>query len=272
MIVQPTKTDKVAGTGFSENTTPKILVENQKKESQPQTNPLINLLHKYSENSPGEFINRLQLPRWLKSFSLLVTHLTPLVGSISILKKFHLPKQLNSLIGLASMYLGVWGNKNLESFPKISALTIGSSFLCDCLKMPDMARRSLIGLILTAGQEIDFSKIKDKAMLVEFAKKLGLKILQTEVKVNSSIPLADLFSKKISNPFFSQAVKILSLSGIITACSETFNAIGLIDKNKSEILAVASGCPICNGAVVGECISAEIGPIASMQDQLHMAH
>ena len=170
------------------------------------------------------------------------------------------------------MYLGVWGNKKLIDFPKVASLTVGSSLFCDWLKMPDIARRSLIGLILTAGQEINLTTIKDKRAILDFLKKLGMKILQTEIKVNSSIPLADVLSKNCSNSLVANLVKIFSLSGVITACSEIFYRVGLIDNNQLTTLAGAIGCPICGGAAVGECISAEIGPIASVQDQLHTAH
>ncbi len=254
------------------NSSSKLPHEKQQSKSETPQNPFINLLHQYSENSPGQLLSQLKAPRWLQNFLLLSTHLTPLVGTVSLLKNLPLPKQLNSILSLASMYLGVWGNKKLGDFPKVASLTAGSSLFCDWFKMPDIARRSLIGLILTAGQEMNLTNIADKKLILDCLKKLGLKILQTEIKVNSSIPLSDLISKNFSNPLIASIVKILSLSGTLTACSEIFHRIGWIDKSQFAALASAIGCPICGGAAVGECISAEIGPIASVQDQLHSMH
>lgn len=234
-----------------------------------QSNSFLKLLHSYSEKSPGEFLSKISAPPIIKNFLIIGAHLTPLVGISSLAKKIGLPKYLNSLLGLSSMYLGIWGNKKLNELPKIGALTVASGAICDLAKMPNFLRRSLIAFALTLGQEFKFKELSQKNLFENVSKKILSKIMQTEFKVNTAIPVAEFLSDKIDNKFLAFLSKILSMSGIIASSSELFNKFGINKDNDLTTIATSSGCPMCGGAVIGECISTEIAPIASMQDQLH---
>ncbi len=234
-----------------------------------KTNSILKLLHNYSENSPGEYISKISAPPIIKNFLIIAAHLIPLVGISSLAKKFGLPKYLNSLLGLSSMYLGIWGDKKLNELPKIGALTVASAAICDLTKMPNFLRRSLIALVLTIGQEFKLEEFSQKNIFESISKKILSKIMQTEFKVNTAIPVAEFLADRIDNKFLAFLSKILSMSGIIASSSEMFNKLGINKDNDLTAIATSSGCPMCGGAVIGECISTEIAPIASMQNQFH---
>jgi hypothetical protein len=236
----------------------------------------LNLLAKYSKQPLGSHINSLNIPRWSKAFLSLNAHLTPLVLTTLALDKIKIPKQLKSSLGLTAMYLGVWGNQKLNDLPKLIGITSASSLLADAGHLPGFLRRSLLGFTVTSAQHLaDHGKTSVKssggASLSRFFKDYGLKLLQTELKINTALPIMKHLSAKIPNKFLSSIIKVFGISALITIIGETLRAVGISSSTSSaanDVLSLSEGCPICGGAHA-ECISSDLAPAASSVDDLH---
>ncbi|MFM7459183.1 MAG: hypothetical protein ACKO3R_11090 [bacterium] len=232
----------------------------------------LRTLDVYSKNNLGNGINNLEVPRWSKSFLSMISHITPMLATIMLLKPVHVPAQLKSALGLTAMYLGVWGDEKLKDLPKIAAITSVTSLTAEAAHLPHFLKRSLLGLAVTAMQHLtndnklqDFSSDKALGLLKNFMSKL----LQTELKLNTALPLGSFLADKVENPLFKMGVKVFSISALVTALSETFRAVGLQpNSNLNDANTLSSGCPLCGSVNVGECISSDIGPAASMGDDL----
>ena len=126
--------------------------------------------------------------------------------------------------------------------------------------------RSEFLLVLNNDNKLqDFSSDKVLGLFKNFMSKL----LQTELKLNTALPLGSFLADKVENPLLKMGVKVFSISTLVTALSETFRAVGWQPNstlNDANIL--SSGCPLCGSVNVGECISSDIGPAASMGDDL----
>jgi len=231
----------------------------------------LRTLDAYSKNNLGNGINNLEVPRWSKSFLSMISHITPMLATIMLLKPVHVPAQLKSALGLTAMYLGVWGDEKLKDLPKIAAITSVTSLTAEAAHLPHFLKRSLLGLAVTAMQHLtndkfqNFSSDKALGLLKNFMSKL----LQTELKLNTALPLGSFLADKVENPLFKMGVKVFSISALVTALSETFRAVGLQpNSNLNDANTLSSGCPLCGSVNVGECISSDIGPAASMGDDL----
>ena len=100
-------------------------------------------LDAYSKNNLGNGINSLEVPRWSKSFLSMLSHITPMLATIMLLKPVHIPAQLKSALGLTTMYLGVWGDEKLKDLPKIAAITSMTSLTAEAAHLSHFLKRSL---------------------------------------------------------------------------------------------------------------------------------
>ena len=120
-------------------------------------------------------------------------------------------------------------------------------------------------------QHLNDNKLKDFSSdkALELLKNFTSKLLQTELKLNTALPLGSFLADKVENPLLKMGVKVFSISTLVTALSETFRAVGWQpNSNLNDASILSSGCPLCGSANVGECISSDIGPAASMGDDL----
>jgi len=231
----------------------------------------LHTLDAYSKNNLGNGINNLEVPRWSKSFLSMLSHITPMLATIMLLKPVYIPAQLKSVLGLTAMYLGVWGDEKLKDLPKIAAITSMTSLTAEAAHLSHFLKRSLLGLAVTAMQHLNDNKLKDFSSdkALGLLKNFTSKLLQTELKLNTALPLGSFLADKVENPLLKMGVKVFSISTLVTALSETFRAVGWQpNSNLNDASILSSGCPLCGSANVGECISSDIGPAASMGDDL----
>lgn len=209
-----------------------------------------------------------QIPDWAKSFLSLSAHLVPMIASMVAIEPIKIPKQIKSMIGLAVMYLSVWGKDKLNNYPRVAGITVASSLFSDWTGAPNFIRRSLLALLLTSSDELKKHEIKDYNLttLSKIAQKLLPKILEMELKINSSVPVSEMIASKTKNKFAQILIQIFGISGIVTGVTEFLKKLGLSniqDGKTSETL--ADSCPVCGEAHgVGECIASDIAPSVSV--------
>ena len=230
-------------------------------------------LNKYSEISPGNLITNSKMPEWAKSFTSLIAHLVPMIGSMTAMDQLPIPKQIKSVIGLSLMYLGVWGNSKMDSLPKVAGITVASSMFSDLTHLPNFARRSLLALFLTAYQNfagLNIMKLSTEDF-IHLGKKLIPKLLEMELKINTSVPAAEYLGNKTSSPLKTAAIKILGISGIVTGITELLKATGLKTNDAhTDSTALGDMCPVCGEAhAAGECVAADIAPTLSNSTIAH---
>lgn len=207
------------------------------------------------------------MPEWAKSFTSLVAHLVPMIGSMTAMDKIPIPKQIKSVVALSLMYLGVWGNSKMESLPQVAGITVGSSMFSDLTHLPNFARRSLLALFLTAYQNLagmNIMKLTGKDFIY-LGKKFLPKLLEMELKINTSVPAAEYLGDKTSSPLKTAAIKIFGISGMVTAITELLKATGLKTNDAhTDSTALGDMCPVCGEAhAAGECVAADIAPTLS---------
>jgi len=273
---EPVRHKDISNIGQAKGNTKKLSTETKGNKEEFKREGIkalsLKLLSSYSENPLGEQINSLEIPRWGRSFLSMVAHLSPMLGTLMLLKPLHLPKQVKSTLGLAAMYLSVWGNKRLKDFPQIAIITSLTSLIAESTKMPNFMKRSLLGLAVTGLQEFKNTVASDNTTInpiKQILKSFTSRLLQTELKLNSSLPISSIVSDKVHNPLLKTGLKIFTISSIITMLSETFRALGFKNfANNDDSLISSSGCPICGSSNVGECISSDIAPAASIVNGL----
>jgi hypothetical protein len=225
-------------------------------------------LTQYTKIAPGNLITASNIPDWAKSFFSLMAHLIPIIGSMVAIEPIKMPKQIKSMIGLAVMYLSVWGKDKLNHYPQVAGITVASSLFSDYTHAPNFIRRSLLAFLLTTADEIKKHELKDYsfANLNTIAKKLIPKILEMELKINSSVPVSEMIAQKTKNKFLQAGIQIIGISGIVTALTEILKKLGLSSmQNAKTSEALADSCPVCGEAHgVGECIASDIAPSLSM--------
>ena len=257
--------------GFSANLQNKIKEMSLPESVETFLDTNLEKLKLYSKNSLGNQINNMEIPQWGKNFLLTMAHLSPVLLTVSSLKSIPIPHQIKSSLGLALMYLGVWGDKNIEELPKVAAMSSVSSFASDALKMPSAVRRTLQIIAIKTAQELKeknmntAKEVKSLEYLGNFAKDL----VPSLIKIHTTLPLVNFFAGKINNPILKPALELLGISSGITILSSVLNKFGMKSNNLTDSLNVADGCPLCGGETMFQCISSEAAPIASLNDELH---
>lgn len=213
------------------------------------------------------------MPEWAKSFLSLVSHLVPMIGSMTYMDKIPIPKQIKSTLALSLMYLGVWGNSKLNSLPQVAGITVGSSLFSDLTELPNFARRSLLAFFLTTYQNLaglNVMKLK-KDDFIHLAKEFIPKLLEMELKINTAVPASEHLGSKTSNPIKSALIQVFGISGIVTGITELLKVLGLRTNDAhSDSTALGDICPVCGEAhAAGDCIAADIAPTLSTSSIHH---
>lgn len=213
------------------------------------------------------------MPEWAKSFLSLISHLVPMIGSMTCMDKIPIPKQIKSVLALSLMYLGVWGNTKLDSLPKVAGITVGSSLFSDLTHLPNFARRSLLAFFLTTYQNLAGLNVMklQKEDFIHLAKEFIPKLLEMELKINTSVPASEYLGSKTSSPLKAASIQIFGISGIVTAITELLKVLGLKTNDAhTDSTALGDICPVCGEAhAAGECVAADIAPTLSTSSVTH---